>query len=234
MLGFDPAGRMLYIGQCNNEDIFLAMAPNAFLNGYITPSPAGRSSGTSTMSACHYRQAIMMLVYFLAKIQTKSFHIAGSVYEQDLDSATANFYMITDALHDDYFYLNFEQVKLLDDVLVHGYDAWVDGAPPSWKADGFLKNNSPIIVTSRYGQDARIAIQGNEEQEANCWQEERDYSKLAFLTVAIATSLQYVPPSLSFPACPFVSFLLPYHVSFFSFQTGVKRFMNCDPFLYTS
>jgi hypothetical protein len=68
MLGFDPAGRMLYIGQCNNEDIFLAMAPNAFLNGYITPSPAGRSSGTSTMSARHYRQAIMMLVYFLAKI----------------------------------------------------------------------------------------------------------------------------------------------------------------------
>lgn len=235
MLGFDPAGCMLYIGQCNNEDVFLAMAPNTFLDGYLPPLPAGSSSGTSTMSPRHYRQTIMMLVYFLAKIGTRSFHIAGDgrgVYHQDLDSATADFFKITDALNDDYLYLNFEEVKLLDEVLVSGYDAWVDGADRSWKADGFLENNSPIVVTSRFGQDARIALRGNEDEEANCWQLERDYSKLAFLTVAIATSIQYVPH-------PFLCHLLlgPFHLLYrvsLSFRTGAKRFMNCDPFPYTS
>lgn len=65
-------------------------------------------------------------------------------------------------------------------------------APEHWKIDGFLEDNSPIVVTSRFGQNARIAAPGNEAQEAESWQSERDYSKFAFLTVAIATSIQYV------------------------------------------
>jgi hypothetical protein len=65
-------------------------------------------------------------------------------------------------------------------------------APKHWKVDGFLEDNSPIVVTSRFGQNARIAAPGNELEEAEAWQLERDYSKFAFLTIAIATSIQYV------------------------------------------
>ena len=30
MLGFDPTGRMLYVGRCKNEDIYLAMVSDEF------------------------------------------------------------------------------------------------------------------------------------------------------------------------------------------------------------
>lgn len=92
---------------------------------------------------------------------------------------------------DRFIRLNFEHLKELDEALVNGYASWVEAAPEHWKADGFLLGSSPIIVTSRYGQNSQIAVQGNELQEAENWQSERDYSKIAFLTVAIATSIQY-------------------------------------------
>lgn len=84
-----------------------------------------------------------------------------------------------------------EDVQDLDDLIVDGYDAWVNDAPDGWKVDGFLVERSPIVVTSRFGQNARIAVPGNEAQEAEAWERERDYSKLAFVTFAIATSIKY-------------------------------------------
>ena len=78
----------------------------------------------------------------------------------------------------------------MNDLIVKGYDDWVDEAPDAWKVDGFLLQRSPIVVTSRLGQNARIATLGNEAQEAEAWERERDYSKLAFVTFAIATSIK--------------------------------------------
>jgi hypothetical protein len=86
--------------------------------------------------------------------------------------------------------LNFEALTALHSLLVDGYDDWVDGAPSHWKKDGFLRNNKPIIITSRYGQNASIAVYGNEEQEAEDWNSERNYSKIAYLTFALATSIE--------------------------------------------
>lgn len=98
MLGFDPTGRMLYIGQCRNEDVFLAMAPNRFLEGHFTPTRAGYSKGSSVMSTCHYRQTIMMLATFLAKVPELSFFNVGEVYDQSLDSPSPNFSRVTDVM----------------------------------------------------------------------------------------------------------------------------------------
>jgi hypothetical protein len=46
------------------------------------------------------------------------------------------------------------------------------------------------VVTSRFGQNIQIAGWGNEAEEAEEWQRERDFSKLAFFTFAIATSIK--------------------------------------------
>lgn len=73
-----------------------------------------------------------------------------------------------------------------------GYQDWVNKAPVYWNKDGFLRKNSPILITSRYGQNASIALPNNELNEANAWDRERKYSKVAFLTFAIATSIEYV------------------------------------------
>jgi hypothetical protein len=98
LLGFDPTGRMLYLGRCRNEEVFLAMAPNQFLKGHFTPTRAGYSKGLSVMSTRHYRQMIMMLAEFLAKVSELSFFNAGEVHEQSLDSASPDFVQITDIM----------------------------------------------------------------------------------------------------------------------------------------
>jgi hypothetical protein len=86
--------------------------------------------------------------------------------------------------------LNFEDVKVLDRKIKEDYRNWVNGAPPNWKGDHFLERNSPIIITSRFGQNTAIAVLGNEEREAHSWDLERDYSKIAFLTFALATAIE--------------------------------------------
>jgi hypothetical protein len=87
--------------------------------------------------------------------------------------------------------LNFEDLKHLDSLIVKCYDKWVEEAPDGWKVDGFLRDRSPIMVTSQFGQNSSITARGNESHEANAWQLERDYSKMAFLTIALATQIKY-------------------------------------------
>jgi hypothetical protein len=98
-LGFDPAGSMLYIGRRNDEDVFLAMAPDAFLRGETEPCPAGFTSGSPVMSKRHYRQMVMMLAHFLECIPHLAFANTFSVYEQDLESSKPNFERITNILY---------------------------------------------------------------------------------------------------------------------------------------
>ena len=98
MLGFDPAGRMLYIGRCRNENVYLAMVPNEFLEGHFIPVRAGYTSGPSLMSQRHYRQTVMMLAHFLAQVTELSFMNNEEVYDLDLDSKDPNFHGITDVL----------------------------------------------------------------------------------------------------------------------------------------
>ena len=80
--------------------------------------------------------------------------------------------------------------------MVAGYRKWVEDAPKDWKVDGFLENKRPILVTSRFGQNARIGVPDNEAEEAGAWQLKRDYSKLAFVTLVLATSIKYVVLSM--------------------------------------
>lgn len=81
-------------------------------------------------------------------------------------------------------------MKTLDRLIVDGYEEWVNDAPEEWKADGFIVRNSPIVVTSRYGQNAAIVVPGNEQREATSWDLERKHSKIAYLTFALATSIE--------------------------------------------
>jgi hypothetical protein len=87
--------------------------------------------------------------------------------------------------------MNMKDLKRLDEELVAGFHNWVQAAPDHWKADGFLTKNSPIVITSCFGQNAAFGLEGDEDIEAAAWDRDRDFSKIAFLTVAIATSIEY-------------------------------------------
>ncbi|SRR6266404_4382580 len=99
MVGIDTKGKMLYIGQANNEDIFIAMAPNEFLQRRTnTQSASGRPTGTSKMTTRHYRQIVMMFAHFLEKIHDRAFFNIHSVYSQNLENEKPNWDKTTNIL----------------------------------------------------------------------------------------------------------------------------------------
>ena len=99
MLGFDPAGKMLYIGRCRNEDVFLAMAPNDFLQDHYVPTRAGYATGKSVMSTQHYRMIVALVINFLSHVPELAFqNLHQGAYGQSLDSEAPNFKRFTNVL----------------------------------------------------------------------------------------------------------------------------------------
>jgi hypothetical protein len=86
--------------------------------------------------------------------------------------------------------LNLEDVKSLDVAMVEGYEEWKENAPATWQTDGLFRKNVPIVITSLFGQNTRIAVPENEAEEGVMWNAERDFSKVSFLTFALATSIE--------------------------------------------
>lgn len=86
--------------------------------------------------------------------------------------------------------MNIEDLKTFDKAIVDGYKQWGADAPQKWKDDGLFRSSVPIVVTSRFGQNTRIAVEGNEASEARNWDTERDFTKVAYLTFALATSIE--------------------------------------------
>ena len=103
MVGFDTKGKMLYIGQCSNEDVFLAMAPNEFLSNNSQLTPPGFNTSSPVMTRRHYRQIVMMLAFFLQKLTGKGYYNHGpggvGVFELDLESATPKWHLVTNVLY---------------------------------------------------------------------------------------------------------------------------------------
>lgn len=62
-LGFDPSGRMLYIGTYNQEEIWLAMVPWDFIRGERTAAAKHIDCPNSALTQRHY----CMIVTFLAR-----------------------------------------------------------------------------------------------------------------------------------------------------------------------
>lgn len=87
MVGFDTKGRMLYVGKCMSDRVFIAMAPKTFARRTEPRCAAGYSSGPSQMSRRRYRQVVLMMLHFLTKIRERSymFH-QPNIYNYDLDA----------------------------------------------------------------------------------------------------------------------------------------------------
>jgi len=79
----------------------------------------------------------------------------------------------------------------LDSEIVKRYDAWVTGAPPAYKTDGFLAQRVPITVTSRYGQNQDLGMSpANAAETAGNWDRDRDFQRLRYMTIALATHIR--------------------------------------------
>lgn len=83
--------------------------------------------------------------------------------------------------------LNLEMVQKLDAEICKGYQSWVRRAPAEYKDDNFFLDRVPVVITSRYGQNNRFGQAPDIERDN--WERDRVWSKIRFVTVALATHL---------------------------------------------
>ena len=98
MVGFDTRARMLYIGKCMSEDVFLAMAPKKFISGKGEGCKAGHSTGSPLMSRRHSRMVRLMLLHFLTRTRHRSFCVTGDIYKHDIDKGEIDWMAVSSAM----------------------------------------------------------------------------------------------------------------------------------------
>ena len=85
----------------------------------------------------------------------------------------------------------YHDLRLVDVKKLHramqNYNAWVENAPDSYKTDNFLATHVPITITSRYGQNQPLGT--NTQETLRWWAQLRDFTKLRFICIAIATDI---------------------------------------------
>ena len=81
-------------------------------------------------------------------------------------------------------------MKSLDIAIIDNYHDWIKKAPRHY-IDDFFQSRIPIAVTSRFGQNQQLSqsINDREEERIN-WMRDRDYSRIRYVTLALATHLR--------------------------------------------
>ena len=89
--------------------------------------------------------------------------------------------------------LNLATLKDLDNAIVESYENWIEEAPVSYKQDNFFPARRPVAVTSRFGQNQQLAdTEPLRVEERSNWARECDYTRIRFITIALATHLRYL------------------------------------------
>ncbi|KAM6489215.1 hypothetical protein JOM56_015385 [Amanita muscaria] len=87
--------------------------------------------------------------------------------------------------------LNLNALQRLDDTIRDEYQNWVDEAPLFYLEDDFLTSRVPVAITSRFGQNQQLAeSRADRDQEVLNWAQDRDYKRIRYLTIALASHLR--------------------------------------------
>lgn len=96
-LGFDPRGRMLYIGKCRSDDVWLALAPLDFIEGGSEDIPPGHVTGDTRLSTSRYRMVVMFFASVLSSIPDRGFTCIDP-YGADLTGPRPDFGLCTNIM----------------------------------------------------------------------------------------------------------------------------------------
>ena len=87
--------------------------------------------------------------------------------------------------------MSLNQVKRLNTQIKQSYQNWISDAPEEYLSDMWFRSRIPVAVTSRYGQNQPIGLETmNDDEESYTWDTLRDWSRLKYVTVAVATHLR--------------------------------------------
>ncbi|KAF9515155.1 hypothetical protein BS47DRAFT_1391885 [Hydnum rufescens UP504] len=129
--------------------------------------PGSVKGGTTRLLRAQYRMVISFFAFLLSKNRDKSF-ICTQPYGVSLTDAEPNFHNHFSLLDAQYAFIvmRIQDLKLLDQHM-------------------WLSTHAPITVTCKYGQDQQIGV----EDEADTWQQERDYGRIRHMSFALASDI---------------------------------------------
>ncbi|KAH7905349.1 hypothetical protein BJ138DRAFT_1118552 [Hygrophoropsis aurantiaca] len=204
-LPFETDECVLRVGSRGLQQAWLAMVPRSFVGDGgdgdddgddDTPKrgPPGKGANRP-MKTSHYCMIVMMLATMLSRNRTRDIYMRED-YPEEVSIRSIR--KLSNILGDNgephkKHELRLEDTKKLHDSLMEGYDDWVAAAPASWKRDGFLTKNVPIIISCRYGQNQAIAVDGEEVIERNHWDRSQNYQCIHTMYIALASHLTCSP-----------------------------------------
>ncbi|KAI5996096.1 hypothetical protein EDC04DRAFT_2612806 [Pisolithus marmoratus] len=152
-LPFNPEGRMMALGTCMDEQLWLAMAPNMYFEeGYGENReevvPVLELKMTVLCTEHWHRQKFY--IYYRGRFEEQHWNIK----------------------------LRLNDMKAFHGHFINSWAEWVRKAPASWKQDGFLVENMPVGVCLQYGQNQPIMVSQALEEERMNWSRDRNFSYL--------------------------------------------------------
>ena len=85
-------------------------------------------------------------------------------------------------------------VSQLHKSIVDDWHDWVHPATTSgiegWDNNMFLKENVPLAISVRYGQNQCVCQNNSQQDEAEHWNRLHQYSRMRSMTIALATHIQ--------------------------------------------
>ena len=88
--------------------------------------------------------------------------------------------------------LTHKQLVLFNQAIKTNYHGWIESLPDQYKVDGFFLECQPISITCCFGQNQPFAVNPHYHADQPAWSKERDYRKIRYVSVAIATHIWYV------------------------------------------
>jgi hypothetical protein len=79
-LGFDPAGRMLFVGTVGLDNVYIALAPRRALNGSAERVPNGSCSGSTHLKQRHYLAVCSFLAWAMKRQKLCNIYSARNGY----------------------------------------------------------------------------------------------------------------------------------------------------------
>ncbi|KAI5993850.1 hypothetical protein EDC04DRAFT_2910694 [Pisolithus marmoratus] len=197
-LPFNPEGRMMALGTCMDEQLWLAMAPNMYFEeGYgenreeVVPV---LESKTTALSTEHRYMMIMFIAHMLDSMRHEDIHCIVEYPEPlTLESIKASTEVLGrfEERHRN-IKLRLNDMKAFHGHFINSWAEWVRKAPASWKQDGFLVENMPVGVCLQYGQNQPIMVSQALEEERTNWSRDRDFRYIRQISFSLATHISYL------------------------------------------
>ncbi|KAI6040027.1 hypothetical protein EDC04DRAFT_2602772 [Pisolithus marmoratus] len=183
-LPFNPEGRMMALGTCMDEQLWLVMVPNMYFEeGYgenreeVVPV---LESKTTALCMEHRYMMIMFITHVLDSMRHEDIHCIVEYPELlMLESIKASTEVLGrfEEWHRN-IKLRLNDMKAFHGHFINSWAEWVRKAPASWKQDGFLVENMPVGVCLQYGQNQPTMVSQALEEERTNWSRDRNFSYL--------------------------------------------------------